>query len=219
MVARTDFFHGSSEFRTSSAEAVSGDVFELVSRNTAGDILNLLFVAPNNGGSLAGYKGGLVCSNVDPLCGGSQSSFSAGYISLETEDLVYVGAVVKAGPVPMVRIAIRSHGEGPALIDPRSHLLSTIAVISIRHFDALTDVDTQFLTFGPTGIEQSITSCDKDGRDVDNDGVPDLICHFNPRLTQFLPSESLGILIGKTIQGSPFAGTVRVQIKPPRGQQ
>lgn len=224
MVVRADFYHGNTELPIlSNAKKESTDVFRLNATNTAGDYLNLLLVAPQNDGSLAGYAGGALCNGVHPSClldsshpeyGDVGSNFNVLYGGYSTNDDLYSGSVWRSGRAPIVRIALKPHGDGPAPINPRSHSLATIAIVSSREFDAVTDVDTHFLTFGPTGAEQSITSCDKDGRDVNNDGVPDLICHFNPRLTQFLPSESLGILIGKTTQGSPFVGTEKVMIRP-----
>lgn len=218
-VLRADPFHGSTELSTGlSSRQGSINSFWLWVTDKNNDTLNLGVVAPGNGGSLAGYAGGPVCSalfGIGTECGYSDSSFFDGQMnSYYGEDQVYVGSVLESGPVPMVKIAIKPHGNGPAHIDPRSHLLGMIAILSDRQFDAVTDVDTNSLTFGPTGTEQSIVTCDKDGRDLNKDGLPDLICHFNPRLTQFLPSESLGILIGKTIQGSPFVGTEKVMIRP-----
>jgi len=216
LVVRADLFHGSAEFASLPVgQGQEGGDFFLSQSNSHLDTLNLIFPAPGNDGSLAGYTGGVICSNLYSVCPGVESSFFDGQMhSYYGEDLVYVGSISKAGHVPSVRISIKPHGEGPALIDPRSHSLSTIAIISTGQFDAVTDVDTTSLTFGPTGLEQSITSCNKDGRDVNGDRVPDLICHFNPRLTQFLPSESLGILVGKTTQGTPIVGFERVAVMP-----
>jgi len=210
-VVRADLFHGSHELSTLRV-ATGPSYVTLGLVNSRGDIMNLFLVAPGNDGSLAGYTGGDLCT-ANLVCGGYASSYFGGYVSYDTEDVLYEGSVSNGAPLPRVRIAIKPHGQGPAPINPRSHSLSTIAILSDRQFDATTDVDTQFLTFGPTGTEQSIVSCDKDGRDINNDGLPDLICHFNPRLTQFLSSESLGIVIGKTIQGSPFVGTEKVIVK------
>lgn len=223
-VVRADFYHGNTELPIlSTAKKQSTDVFWLHATNTAGDYLNVLLVAPQNDGSLAGYTGGALCNGSHPSClldsshpeyGAVGSNFNVLYGGYSTNDDLYSGSVTKSGPVPMVKIALKPHGNGPARIDPCSHLLGMIAILSDRQFDATTDVDPASLTFGPTGTEQSIVSCDKDGRDLNNDRLPDLICQFNPRLTQFLPSESLGILVGKTIQGSPFVGTEKVIIRP-----
>jgi len=214
-VVRADIFHGARALASLPiTELAWGGDYSLYLSNSQHDTLSLIFAAPNNDGSLADYRGGDICSNLSLDCEGFESVFFGGYVSYETEDLVYVGSISNAGPVPIVGIAIKPHGDGTALINPRSHVLSTIAIISSRKFDALAEIDTQALTFGPTGTEQSITSCDKGGRDVNNDQVPDLICHFNSRLTRFLPSESLGILVGKTLQGSPFIGLEKVVVKP-----
>jgi hypothetical protein len=214
-----DLFHGKTELSGGliSSQGPANSFWFWVS-DAANDVLSMEIVAPGNDGSLAGYMGGPLCSasfGIGTECGYSDSSFFDGQISgYYGVDQVYVGSVNKPRRVPTVRIMLKRHGQGPAPIDPRSHSLGTIAILSDRQFDAVTGVNTLSLTFGPTGMERSITSCERDGRDVNNDGFPDLICHFNPRLTEFLPSESLGILLGKTVQGSPFVGTEKVIVRP-----
>ncbi len=216
-VIRADFFHGSTELATltSSVELVP-DAFSLYLTNTAGDSLNLILVAPQNDGSLAGYAGGPICtaSYVPEPCGGSESSFFKGRVSYDTEDVVSVGSVTEAGPVPLVSISINPGTARPVLINPRSHGLTPIAILSTRQFDAVTDIDTQSLTFGATGDEQSLGFCDKEGEDINGHRLPDLICHFKTRSTQFIPSDSVGILVGNTTQGSPFIGLEKVAVKP-----
>ena len=218
-VVAADLFHGKTELSSGliSTQGPSNSFWFWVS-NAANDILSMELVAPGNDGSLAGYTGGPLCSasfGIGTECGYSDSSFFDGQLpGYSGEDQVYVGSVSNARPVSTVRIMLKAHGQGSAHIDPNSHSSGTIAVLSDRQFDAVTGIDTLFLTFGPTGTERSITSCERNGLDVNNDGIPDLICHFNPRLTQFLPSESLGILLGKTVQGSPFVGTEKVIVRP-----
>lgn len=218
-VVAADLFHGNTELSSGliSTQGPANAFWFWVS-DAANDILNIQIMAPGNDGSLAGYTGGPLCSasfGIGNECGYSDSSFFDGQIpGYFGEDQVYVGSVSEPRPLPTVRIMLKRHGQGPVPIDPHSHSLGTIAILSDRQFDAVTGIDALFLTFGPTGTERSITSCEKDGRDVNNDGFPDLICHFNPRLTEFLPSESLGILLGKTVQGSPFVGTEKVIVRP-----
>ncbi len=216
-VVRADFFHGSTELPTlTSSVELLPDSFSLYLTNTAGDSLNLILVAPRNDGSLAGYTGGPICTASylpEPACGEYESSFFKGRVSYDTEDLVFVGSVTEAGPVPLVSISIKPGSAPPVLINPRSHGLTQIAIFSTRQFDAVTDTDTQSLTFGATGAEQSLASCDKEGEDINGHRLPALICHFKTRSTQFLPSDSVGVLVGNTIQGSPFIGLERVAVK------
>jgi len=215
-VVRADFFHGSTELPALiSSRGQLPDVFSLNMTNTAGDLLNLILLAPESDGSLADYAGGAICAALIqvPGCGGVLSNFIAHDHDPLHDDLNF-GSVTEAEPVPLVNISIKPGSAPPIPINPRSHGLTTIAIISTRQFDAVTDIDTHSLTFGATGEELSFASCDKEGEDVNGDRLPDLICHFNTRSTQFLPSDSVGILVGQTIQGSPFVGLEAVVVKP-----
>ena len=217
-VVRADLFHGSTDLPTLTGSGEgSPDAFDLFLTNPAGDILNLVLVAPGNDGSLAGYTGGAVCTGSYPPvpeCGGYGSAFFKGHVGYDTQDEVFVGSVTEVGPVPLVTIAIKPGSSPPVPINPRSHGLTTIAIISTRQFDAVTEIDAHSLTFGATGDEQSLAFCAREGEDVNGDRLPDLACHFKTRTTQFLPSDAVGILVGKTIDGSPFIGIEKVVVKP-----
>jgi hypothetical protein len=41
---------------------------------------------------------------------------------------------------------------------------------------------------------------------VNGDGLPDLVCHFETQLAAFQPGDTVGILKGKTVQGTPIMG-------------
>lgn len=215
-VVRADFFHGSTELPAlMSSRGLLPDVFLLSLTNTAGDLLNVLLLAPESDGSLADYTGGVICTGANgPECGGYGSNFNAHDHGYSANDDLSFGSVTEAGPVPLVNISIKPGSAPPIPINPRSHGLTTIAMISTRQFDAVTNVDTRSLTFGATGEEQSFASCDKEGEDVNGDRLPDLICHFHTRSTQFVPSDSVGILVGKTIQGSPIVGLEKIVVEP-----
>jgi len=70
------------------------------------------------------------------------------------------------------------------------------------------------LTFGATGAEQSLAFCGKDGEDINGDRLPDLVCHFYTRSTGFIPTDTVGVLLGKTMQGSPILGLEKIVVKP-----
>ena len=89
-----------------------------------------------------------------------------------------------------------------------------VAIISTPTFNALTAVDTSTLTFGRTGNEQSLAFCNTGGEDVNDDGLPDLVCHFKTQSTGFQSNDKLGVLIGTTVQGSPIVGQEAIVIVP-----
>ena len=82
------------------------------------------------------------------------------------------------------------------------------------------DVQQGTLYFGATGKEDSLVSCNGGhGQDVNKDGIPDLICHFDLKKANFALSESEGILTGKTGDGRDFEGkgwlkTVTIGLTP-----
>jgi hypothetical protein len=89
--------------------------------------------------------------------------------------------------------------------------LIPVAIISARDFNALTDVDTNSLTFGATGDEKSLMRCRKKGKNVRfdgrRDGLKDLVCYFKPEIADFQVNDVQGILKGKTVDGEPIEGT------------
>src|SRR6266852_2824649 len=84
-------------------------------------------------------------------------------------------------PAPVVQqinIEIKPGTREVAPVNPRSQGSILVALLSNSGFDAL-GVVTQSLTFGHSGNEISYLRCNKEGVDVDGDGRPDLLCHFD----------------------------------------
>jgi hypothetical protein len=86
-----------------------------------------------------------------------------------------------------------------------------VAILSSAGFDA-TQVDTTSLTFGHTGVEPSMDSCRSDLRDVNDDGLNDLVCRFVIREGGFISGDAQAILHGKTLSGTSFVGTAPVNV-------
>ena len=99
-------------------------------------------------------------------------------------------------------------------INAGSHGKIPVAILSTATFNAVTDVDASSLTFGRTGNEQSLAFCDTGGEDVNGDGLPDLVCHFETQSTGFQAGDTLGILMGKTVQGATIVGQEAIVIVP-----
>lgn len=49
--------------------------------------------------------------------------------------------------------------------------------------------------------------------DVNNDGLDDLVCHFDTRATGFQVGDTEGILKGLTVTGMPIEGSDSVRIR------
>jgi hypothetical protein len=87
-----------------------------------------------------------------------------------------------------------------------------VAILSSADFDAPSEVDRTSLTFGRTGDEHSLVFCNKNGADVNGDGLLDLLCHFKTRLTGFQIGDSVGTLMGQTVNDVPIEGQDIVKI-------
>jgi hypothetical protein len=72
-------------------------------------------------------------------------------------------------------------------------------------------VDTTSLTFGHTGNENSLTTCDAP-TDVNHDGRLDLVCHFTIKSSGFVMGDTLGYLKGGTLVGNTIHGSDMVKI-------
>ena len=78
-----------------------------------------------------------------------------------------------------------------------------VAVLSDARFDTA-QIDRQWLTFGPTGEEAVLSSCD--AADVDRDGRADLTCEVEAKAAGFGPDDEQAVLRGLTRAGHPFEG-------------
>ncbi len=105
-------------------------------------------------------------------------------------------------------------GEDPPSINPKSHGKTPVAILSSSTFDATTQVDRTSLTFGHTGDERSLAFCNPGGEDVNGDGLLDLVCHFDTPKTAFQTGDTMGVLKGKTVTGTPIKGTDSIRIVP-----
>jgi hypothetical protein len=103
-------------------------------------------------------------------------------------------------------------GSQTNLINRNSLSAIPVAILSTVDFNALSGVDRTSLTFGRTGDEHSLVSCNTKGKDVNGDGLLDLVCNFNPRLAGFHSGDTLGILKGQTLNGVSIEGQDTVRI-------
>ncbi len=123
-------------------------------------------------------------------------------LSLGAVDSTTVEIVIKPGEEDRpAEIDIERDSEGRI----------AVAILSNQTFDALAMVDWNSLTFGRTGDEPSLMYCNtEDWRGV---GTADLICYFSTEKTGFQPGDTIGILKGKTLRGTPFQGTDAIRIE------
>ena len=86
-----------------------------------------------------------------------------------------------------------------------------VAILSSMSFNAPGQVDRTSLTFGHSGNEDSLDHCGGP-KDVNGDGLPDVVCHFNTQATHFVAGDTRGILKGRTLAGDAIQGTDSVRI-------
>lgn len=102
-------------------------------------------------------------------------------------------------------------------INPKSKGTIPVAILSAPDFTPA-DIDQATLTFGKTGNEASFRRCVPAERDLNADGKPDLVCHFDNEATNFSRGDSMGVLKGKTKSGQAFKATEDLKVVPEKRQ-
>ena len=98
-------------------------------------------------------------------------------------------------------------------INPKSRGVIPVAILSQEGFDPANLV-IESLKFGATGEEDSLVSCQKLHRDLNGDGVNDLLCFFSMRKAGFDPSSESAILTGVMEGGASVIGQAPLKMVP-----
>ncbi len=93
-------------------------------------------------------------------------------------------------------------------------LLSRSAKDGLPAFNAL-DAKIDSITFGRSGNEKSLVRCLKGPKDVDRDGLPDLVCLFDVPSARFEEHDLNGKLKGETKSGWRFEAVGKLKVKSP----
>ncbi|HXE05438.1 MAG TPA: kelch repeat-containing protein [Bryobacteraceae bacterium] len=134
-----------------------------------------------------------------------------------TGDLVVIANGIASSPrrieSPLdVLIDIKPRKKGLADINLPNPGKIAVAILSSRTFDAVNEIDTASLTFGHTGDEHSLAFCGRP-RDVNGDGLSDLVCHFWTSQTAFEhEGATAAFLEGRTVKGLPIEGEGQVRV-------
>ncbi|NWG02087.1 MAG: DUF3466 family protein [Syntrophaceae bacterium] len=114
-------------------------------------------------------------------------------------------------PIIEVTIDIKP-GETTNGVHLRNNGRIPVAILSTIDFDAPRQIDQGSLTFGLTGNEKSKAFCNQRPKDVNGDGLKDLVCYFDIRSTGLSCNDLVGILKGVTKDGMPIEGKDSVTI-------
>jgi hypothetical protein len=93
-----------------------------------------------------------------------------------------------------------------------------VAILSTATFNAPAQVDLDSLTFGRTGLEDSLIYKKRprpvfEIRDVNHDGRLDLVVWFDVDDTSFRVGDTSATLYGTLLDGTPIVGTGPVRVK------
>lgn len=146
--------------------------------------------------------------------GGTLKSNALGPMSNGSYTLVVSGV---SPPVKQINIDIKPGSGEYAPVNPKSRGKIPVALLSAADFNAL-EADEQSITFGATGDEESLAHCGKGGEDVNGDGLPDLVCHFENQVAGFDTGDLEGILRGQTVNGVQFEGRGLLKVVPGKRQ-
>lgn len=124
-------------------------------------------------------------------------------ISGVSPSLLRIDATIRIGGTP----------EDGAPVNPRSKGNIPVALLSSPEFDT-PEVDQQSLRFGARGDEASLLRCNKADMDMNADGKPDLVCHFDTQTAAFEAGSIEGIVTGSLKDGRRFEGRSPRKIVP-----
>jgi len=142
-------------------------------------------------------------------------TFIGGYV-IDAGGPAAVANVSPCGPPPpqIIEVAIDIRpGTIPNAINTSSKGNIPVAILSSSTFYAPADMDLGFpLMFGGSALNPSLRKCNTSGEDVNNDGLVDLVCHFDTQATAFQVSDTVGFVVGRAVNGAYVIGSDSVRI-------
>ena len=119
-------------------------------------------------------------------------------------------------PLVQIDIDVKPRHKKVARINLRKRRSIKVAILGKPGVLDVVDVDPKSLTFGATGDEKTLRKCKRRFKDVNRDGVPDLVCKFSLRHADFDKDSTEAVLKGETRDGVAFYGTDQVEVKKRR---
>jgi hypothetical protein len=171
-----------------------------------------------DGQLVAAAAGTLGPTNVAPLLiGGSGTCatfeglideveiFNRALSTSEIQAIFNAGSAGKCKETEVQEVTIEiKPGGSPNPINPKSHGVIPVAILSTETFDATT-VDLLSVRFGPEGAQEAHNKGHIE--DVNHDGKPDLMLHFRTQATGIQCGQTSASLTGETFDGDPIQGS------------
>ncbi len=111
-----------------------------------------------------------------------------------------------------IDIDVKPRHHKVARINLRKKRKVKVAILGEAGFD-VANIDQSSLTFGAYGDENTLRKCKRRFKDVNHDGVPDLVCKFRLRDTGFEADSSEAVLKGRMKDGTEFYGSDKISVK------
>jgi hypothetical protein len=118
--------------------------------------------------------------------------------------------------VTAINIEIKPGSNEISPINPKAKGSIPVVLLSSPKFNAA-QVDQSSLRFGRKGTEASLVRCNN-ATDLNRDGLPDLLCHFDNQKAGFQQGDIDGIVTG-TAAGQPFRGEGLLKVVPGKAQR
>jgi hypothetical protein len=132
------------------------------------------------------------------------------YYPNNVDNPVFFENLLQTQTVPrVVRIDVRP-GNSQNPINPKSHGSFLVAILSEPDFLAPSEIDLDSITFGHSGFENSLLRAS--AKDVDHDGLVDLVCHFSTQAAGFQAGDTVALMRGHSRGGTILLGSDHVRI-------
>jgi 6-phosphogluconolactonase (cycloisomerase 2 family) len=116
-------------------------------------------------------------------------------------------------PGQAITVSIEVEPGNPSpVVNSKAQGTIPVAILASPTFNPVTQVNTGSLRFGHSGTENSLAFCNSNGADLNGDGLPDLLCHFNTASSGFQIDDTQATLTGTTLTGTPISGTATITV-------
>ena len=141
------------------------------------------------------------------VCGGGLKVLSNTPFHTGTYTLRITGVTPS---MQVINIDVKPGNADPSPVNPKARGVIPVALLGAADFN-VKEVDPSSLTFGSTGDEKTLRSCQKNAHDFNGDGFPDLLCHFENGDAGFGEDDLMGTVKGKKA-GKSFRGSGRLKV-------